>query len=89
MWNVRTMLIRLSRHATISWRNPYFFSENLYQSVPFVDASMYCDTFNAIRIAMQFAKKSRHCVKKIASQRQRHGATEPKIGLVEIGALNT
>ena len=45
------------RHATISWGNPYFFSENLYQSVSLIDASMYRDTFHAIRIAMQFAKK--------------------------------
>ena len=38
--------------------NPYFFCENLYQSVSFFDASMYLDTFHEIRIAMQFAKKT-------------------------------
>ena len=38
--------------------NPYFFSETLYQSVSLIDASMYRDTFHAIRIAMQFAKSA-------------------------------
>ena len=42
--------------------NPYFFCENLYQSVSIVDASMYRDIFHAIRVATQFAKKLRHCV---------------------------
>ena len=36
--------------------NPYFFCENLYQSVSFVDASMYHAIFHAIRVAIQFAK---------------------------------
>ena len=69
--------------------NPYFFRENLYQTVSFVDASMYRDTFHTISISMQFGKKSRHCVGliKMDSQRQRLGVAEPKIGPVEIGAL--
>ena len=50
--------------------NPYFFSENPYQSVSFIDASMYRENVHAIHIAMQFAKKSRHCVIKIDSQQQ-------------------
>ena len=36
--------------------NPYFFSENPYQSVPFIYASMYRENVHAIHIAMQFAK---------------------------------
>ena len=36
--------------------NPYFFSENLYQSVSFIYASMYRENVHAIDIAMQFAK---------------------------------
>ena len=48
--------------------NPYFFSENLYQSVSFIYASMYRENVHAIHIVMQFAKKSRHCVLKIDSQ---------------------
>ena len=55
--------------------NPYFFSENPYQSVSFIYASMYRENVHAIHIAMQFGKKSRHCVIKIDSQQQR-----PKIG---------
>ena len=51
--------------------NPYFFSANLYQSVSFIYASMYCENIHAIHIAMQFAKKSWHCVIKIDSQQQR------------------
>ena len=51
--------------------NPYFFSENLYQSVSFIYASMYSENVHAIHIAMQFTKKSRHCVIKIDSQQQR------------------
>ena len=42
--------------------NPYFFSENPYQSVSFIYASTYRENVHAIHIAMQFAKKSRHCV---------------------------
>ena len=57
--------------------NPYFVSENLYQSVSFIYASMYRENVHAIYIAMQFAKKSRHCVIKIDSQQQR----------IKIGAL--
>ena len=37
--------------------NPYFFSENLYQSVSYIYASMYRENVHAIHIAMQFAKK--------------------------------
>ena len=37
--------------------NPYFFSENPYQSVSFIDALMYRENVHAIHIAMQFAKK--------------------------------
>ena len=37
--------------------NPYFESENLYQSVSFANASMYHDTLHVIRIAIQFAKQ--------------------------------
>ena len=48
---------------------------------------MYRDIFHAIRIAMQFAKKSRHCIDASNTNQQIIGATEPKIGLVEIGAL--
>ena len=51
--------------------NPYFFSENPYQSVSFIYASMYRENVNAIHIEMQFAKKSRHCVIKVDSQQQR------------------
>ena len=51
--------------------NPYFFSEDPYQFVPFIYASMYRENVHAIHIAMQFAKKSRHCVIKIDSQQQR------------------
>ena len=36
--------------------NPYFFSENLYQSVSFIYASMYSENVHAIQIAMQFTK---------------------------------
>ena len=36
--------------------NPYFFSENPYQSVSFIYASMYRENVHAIHIAMQFAK---------------------------------
>ena len=50
--------------------DPYFFSENLYQSVSFIYASMYRENVHAIHIAMQFAKQSRHCVIKIDSQQQ-------------------
>ena len=63
--------------------NPYFFCENLYQSVSFVDALMYRDIFHAIRIAKQFAKNRDNT----NTNRQLLGATELKIGLVEIGAL--
>ena len=51
--------------------NPYFFSENPYTSVSFIYASIYRENVHAIHIAMQFAKKSRHCVIKIDSQQQR------------------
>ena len=55
--------------------NPYFFSENPYQSVSFIYASMYLENVHAIHItvhiAMEFGKKSRHCVIKIDSQQQR------------------
>ena len=37
--------------------NPYFFSENPYQSVSFIYASMYRENVHAIHIAMQFAQK--------------------------------
>ena len=36
--------------------NPYFFSENLSQSVSFIYASMYSENVHAIHIAMQFTK---------------------------------
>ena len=39
------------------WGNPYFFSENLYQSVSFIYASMYRENVHAIHITMRFAKK--------------------------------
>ena len=51
--------------------NPYFFSENPYESVSFIYASMYRENVHAIHIEMQFAKKSRHCVIKVDSQQQR------------------
>ena len=38
--------------------NPYFFNENLYQSVSFIYASMYSENGHAIHIAMQFTQKS-------------------------------
>ena len=50
--------------------NPYFFSENPYQSVSFIYAWIYRENDHAIHIAMQFASKSRHCVIKIVSQQQ-------------------
>ena len=64
---------RFTKSDTPQFRggNPYFFSENPYQSVSFIDASMYRENVHAIHIAMQFAKKSRHCVIKIDSQQQR------------------
>ena len=34
--------------------NPYFFSENPYQSVSFIYASMYRENVHAIHITMQF-----------------------------------
>ena len=49
--------------------NPYFFSENPYTSVSFIYASIYRENVYAIHIAMQFAKKSRHCVIKIDQNR--------------------
>ena len=57
--------------------NPYFFSENPYTSVSFIYASIFRENVHAIHIAMQFAKKSRHCVIKIDSQQQ----------ITKIGAL--
>ena len=48
--------------------NPYFFSENPY---PSLYATMYRENVHAIHIAVQFAKKCRHCVIKIDSQQQR------------------
>ena len=57
--------------------NPYFFNENPYQSVSFIYALVYRETIHAIHIAMQFAKKSRHCVIKVDSQQQ----------ITKIGAL--
>ena len=42
--------------------NPYFFSENLYQSVSFIYASTYSENVHAIHIAMQFTK-NRNIVK--------------------------
>ena len=45
---------------------------------------MYRDIFHAICIAVQFAK---NCVDASNTNRQILGATEPKIGLVEIGVL--
>ena len=67
--------------------NPYFFCENLYQSVSIVDASMYRDIFHAIRVATQFAKKLRHCVDASNPNRGLLGATELKNCLVKIGVL--
>ena len=52
--------------------NPYFSSENPYKSVSFIYASIYRENVHAIHIAMQFAKKSRHCVLKIDSQHQKN-----------------
>ena len=52
-------------------RNPYFFSEILYQSVSLIYASMHRENVHAIHIAMQFVNKSRHCVIKIDIQQQR------------------
>ena len=37
--------------------NPYFFSENLYQSVSFIYASMYREYIHAIHIVKQFTQK--------------------------------
>ena len=37
--------------------NPYFFSENPYQSVSFIYASMYRENVHAIHITMQFLPK--------------------------------
>ena len=51
--------------------NPYFFNENPYQSVSFIYAWMYRENVHTIHIAMQFANKSRYCVIKIDSQKQR------------------
>ena len=78
------VIVPSHRHATISWGETVFFCENLYQSVSFVDALMYRDIFQAICIAVQFAK---NCVDTSNANRQILGATETKIGLVEIGVL--
>ena len=67
----RHLWATINRHATISWGKSSFFSENLYQSVSFIYASMYRENVHVIHIAMQFAKKSRHCVIKIDNQQQR------------------
>ena len=67
-----------------------FYSENRYQSVSFIDASMHrciATLFTRFASRCSLQKKLRHCVIKINSQRQRLGATEPKIDLVENGAL--
>ena len=49
--------------------NPYLFSENPYQSVSFIYASMYRENVHAIHITMQFLqRKSRHCVIQIDIQ---------------------
>ena len=71
MWPNSNCILILPDTPQFRWGNPYFFSENLYQSVSFIYASMYRENVHAIHITMQFAKKSRHCVKKIDSQQQR------------------
>ena len=49
--------VTLSDMPQFRWGNPYFFSENLYQSVSFIYASMYRENVHAIHITMRFAKK--------------------------------
>ena len=49
--------MRLTDTPQFRWGNPYFFSENLYQSVSFIYASMYRENVHAIHITMRFAKK--------------------------------
>ena len=56
--------------------NPYFFSENPYQSVSFIDASMYRENVHAIHIAMQFAKNLNIMLYKSTASSE-----EPKSGL--------
>ena len=51
------MLVACSDTPQFRGGNPYFFSENPYQSVSFIYASMYRENVHAIHIAMQFAKK--------------------------------
>ena len=46
-----------SNTTQFSRGNPYFFSENPYQSVSVIYASMYRENVYAIHIAMHFAKK--------------------------------
>ena len=43
--------------------NPYIFSENPYQSVSFIYASMYRENVHAIHIAMQLQKIATLCNK--------------------------
>ena len=65
---------RISNADTPQFRggNPYLFSENPYQSVSFIYASMYRENVHAIHITMQFLqKKSRHCVIQIDIQQQK------------------
>ena len=50
------LLLVLSDTPQFRGGNPYFFSENPYQSVSFIYASMYRENVHAIYIAMQFAK---------------------------------
>ena len=49
----------------------HIFSVKIYKFVSFIYASLYRENVHAIHIAMQFAKKSRHCVIKIDSLQQR------------------
>ena len=70
---VDTLLASWYRHATISWGNPYFFNENLYQSVSFIVCIDVSRKRSRDSYRDEVCKKSRHCVGliKIDSQQQR------------------
>ena len=62
-----------TRHNVVGG-NPYFYSENLYQSVSFIYASMYRENVRAIHIGMQFANKIATLCNKNRQPRTKIGA---------------
>ena len=55
--------------------NPYFFSENPYQSVSFIYASMYRENVRAIHITMQFLQKK---IATLCNKNRHPAAKNPK-----------